>query len=394
MTQSNLVNRYDVSILEECELKKIIIFASFAPSLLLFRAHLIQALLDQGCAISVLAPRSTCSPEFMTEFQRRFPNVAVLKIDMSLHGMNPFKDLQSLFKLKALFKKEKPDIVLSYTIKPVIYGSIAACMARVPNVFSMITGLGTTFDIRGRRDALVHVLVKILYRQALKGCCKVIFQNNDDANLFKKLKLVSQGQLLCVNGSGVDIQAFHLMPLPKKISFIFIGRLIIEKGIREFMTAAERIHVAYPEVVFHVVGDIFKGHPRSLSAADYRILKTKPYFNFVGQVDDVQPSIQKSTVMVLPSYREGTPRSVLEAMSMGRAIITTDTPGCRETVVDGVNGFLVPVKDVDALVEKMEYFIQNPAKCQEMGLESRKLAERKFDVHAVNTVIIKAILGE
>ncbi len=377
----------------ELQLKKIIIFASYAPSLLLFRAHLIQAFLDQGCHVSVLAPTTTFSQEFTTAFTMRFPSVKIIEVDMSLHGMNPIQDFKVILDLKALFKQEQPDALFSYTIKPVIYGSIAAHCAKVPAIYVMITGLGTTFAVNSFKDKVIYCLVKKLYRYALKKCQKVIFQNPDDQALFTSLNLVSLESTLKVNGSGIDLSSFVACPLPERIQFIFIGRLVIEKGVAEFVEAAKKIYLSYPEVSFCIVGELFSGHPRSVSAELLETLKAEPCFELVGQVSDVSPYLVKSSVMVLPSYREGTPRSVLEAMAMGRPVITTDAPGCRETVIDGVNGFLVPVKNIDVLVEKMEYFIQNPDCCVTMGAESRKLAEQKFDVHQVNTAIINIILG-
>jgi glycosyltransferase involved in cell wall biosynthesis len=375
-------------------MKKIIIFASFAPSLLLFRAHLIQALLGRGYCVSVLVPAATIDPDFSMNFTARFPSVKVLSIDMALHGMNPFKDLKLIWSLKGLFKKERPDLVLSYTIKPVIYGSIAARLAKVRHIDSMITGLGTMFELKGFKGKLIHQLVKVLYRFALAQCQRVIFQNPDDQTLFVKLKLVKLAKTLRVNGSGVDLLHFTPTCIPEKIRFLFIGRLVREKGIQEFIEAAKQMHVLDPEVKFCVVGGVFDGHPSSITPGELNCLKSLPHFEWVGQVSDVMPWIASSSVMVLPSYREGTPRSVLEAMAMGRPIITTDAPGCRETVIDGVNGFLVPVKNVSALVEKMQYFLQNPKECERMGQESRRLVEQKFDVHQVNQVILDAILDQ
>ncbi len=384
---------FDVSGMDESRVKKIVIFASYAPSLLLFRAHLIRSFLNNGCQVSILAPSITLTEDFIAEFKDKFSQVNILSIEMSLHGINPLKDFNTMIKIKKIFKEEQPDILLSYTIKPVIYGAIAASWARVPHVFAMITGLGTTFQPRNFKDRLIYRLVRILYRSGLKQSQKVFFQNPDDKKLFENLNLVQPRKTLQINGSGVDLEEFNMNQLPQKLSFIFIGRLLVEKGVQEFIQAAQKIHSKYPAVTFRVIGDVFSGHPRSISQDDLNVLKSESYFDFVGHVSDVRHYIQQSTIMVLPSYQEGTPRAVLEAMAMGRPIITTDAPGCRETVIDGVNGFLVPVKNVGALVEKMEYFIQNQGKCAKMGLASRKLAEEKFDVHQVNKVIINTILG-
>jgi hypothetical protein len=374
-------------------MKKIILFASYAPSLLLFRAQLIQDFLDHGCQVSVLAPAVTISQTFSDEFQSRFPQVPILSVEMSLHGMNPFKDFKTILDLKRLFKKERPGIVFAYTVKPVIYGAIAASWAKISAMFGMLTGLGSGFNVSSFKDRCIHGFVKKLYRIALPKCQKVIFQNPDDQSLFRSLGLVKADQTLLVNGSGVDLREFNLTDLPEVIHFIFIGRLISEKGIFDFIEAARRVHLQYPEVKFRIVGDVFPGHPSSLSLQDLEFIQSKPYFDFVGQVRDVRPFIAASSIMVLPStYREGTPRSILEALAMGRPIITTDIPGCRETVVSGQNGFLIPPKNVDALVEKMQFFIQNQSVIGTMGLQSRQLAEQKFDVHQVNQRILAVVL--
>ncbi len=372
-------------------MKKILIFASFAPSLLLFRAHLIQSLLDEGNLVSVLAPTVTLTPAFQCQFKSRFPTVKVLSIDLSLHGLNPVRDLKVIFALRALFKKESPDVIFSYTIKPVIYGSMAAHFAKVPRILSMITGLGTSFAVNTFKDHFIHQVVKFLYRRALKKCDQVIFQNPDDRALFSDLGLISLQKSILVNGSGVDLTEFSPAPLPVCVSFIFIGRLIHEKGIVEFLQAAQDIQKKYPQTHFYIVGGTIPNHPRSLTEADLQSFKRLPHFHFTGDVAEVRPYIAKSSVIVLPSYREGTPRAVLEAMAMARPVITTDAPGCRETVEHGVNGFLVPIKNRDVLVEKMEYFIQNPARCPEMGEASRKWAEARFNVHNVNKTLIRTI---
>lgn len=216
----------------------------------------------------------------------------------------------------------------------------------------------------------------------------IIFQNQDDQALFRRLRLVSRGrETHVINGSGVDLDRFSPMPVPEGASFLMIARLLKDKGIREFAEAAERLKARHPEIPITLVGD-FDPSPDSLSreALDELI---RCGIDYKGHLADVRPAIAASSVYVLPSYREGTPRSVLEAMAMGRAIITTDAPGCRETVRPGENGFLVRPRDAGSLYEAMMRFVDEPAFARRMGEASRKLAEAKYDVKQVNANLLR-----
>ena len=229
-----------------------------------------------------------------------------------------------------------------------------------------------------------------LYAQALKYAHKVFFQNPDDLKLFEDMRLLEANKpAVVVNGSGVNVQDFEVMPLPineqgkVRASFLLIARLLGDKGIREYMVAARSIKAQYPEAEFHLVGWI-DDNPSAISQQELETWVNDKIVNYWGKLSDVRPAIAASSVYVLPSYREGTPRTVLEAMAMGRAVITTDAPGCRETVSHGVNGYLVAVKSVDQLVQSMQYFIEDPKLMISMGQRSREIALNKYDVHQVN----------
>jgi glycosyltransferase involved in cell wall biosynthesis len=231
-----------------------------------------------------------------------------------------------------------------------------------------------------------------MYRFALRRSECVFFQNPDDRNLFLELGIVpEQACTVVVNGSGVDVSRFALMPVPRgPVCFLMICRLLGDKGVREYAAAAERVRVAHPEARFYLAGWIDE-NPDSIEQRELDEWVKRGVIEFLGKLDDVRPAIERCAVYVLPSYREGTPRTVLEAMSMGRAIITTDAPGCRETVVDGQNGFLIAPRSVDALVASMERFIEDPELAVRMGGVSRKIAESKYDVHKVNEVMMRGM---
>ena len=281
--------------------------------------------------------------------------------------------------------------MLSYTIKPVIYGTLASWLAKVPHHFALITGLGYAFqNVESGKRSLFQKMVHGLYAQALKHSDKVFFQNPDDLKLFQDMHLLeAEKPTVVVNGSGVNVQDFDVLPLPQndagivKASFLLIARLLGDKGVREYAEAARIIKAKHPATEFHLVGWI-DDNPSAIAQAELDEWIADGRLNYWGKLSDVRPAISESSVYVLPSYREGTPRTVLEAMAMGRAIITTDAPGCRETVQHGQNGYLVGVKSVDDLVQSMQYFIEDPKLIELMGQRSREIALNKYDVHQVN----------
>ena len=301
------------------------------------------------------------------------------------------KDLLHICGMLKLFKFIKPDIILSYTIKPVIYGSIAARLASTPSTNALITGLGYTFMNSSLRQRSLNFFIRGLYRFALHRTKTVFFQNPDDLELFKKLSLLSTySEPALVNGSGVDLTHFKPSPYPERLVFLLIARLIKEKGIYEYVCAARKVKRKNPDAVFHLVGWIDDG-PSAIPKAKLDAWCKEGVIRYFGRLEDVRPAIKACSVYVLPSYREGTPRTVLEAMAMGRAIITTDTPGCRQTIESGRNGLLVPVMDVDALGKAMQYFIEHPRMITTMGQQSRLIAQEKFDVHKVNAMMLKKL---
>ena len=369
-------------------MSKIIIIGSYAPSLINFRGHLLKKMAENGH--EVLA----CAPDASPDIQEKLKNfgVAYRNIPIDRTGLNPVRDIYTICRLIFLFREVKPDVILGYTIKPVIYGSLAGRIAGVPHIFSMITGLGYAFSDGGLKERLVGAVVRFLYKLGMGANRRVFFQNPEDRNIFIKQKLLRNfEQAALINGSGVDVDFFQPAPLPKIISFLLIARLIKDKGILEYVKAARIIKNRYPKARFRLVGWIDEG-PQGISSAELDSWIKEGTIEYLGRLDDVRSAIADTSVYVLPSsYHEGTPRTVLEAMAMGRSVITTYAPGCRETVEEGRNGFLVPVRNTKTLAARMEAFIRHPELIASMGKESRRIAVEKYDVHKVNAVIMEVM---
>lgn len=370
--------------------KKFLLMAGLPESLLNFRGPLLRALMAERLQVHVAAPDLPASSAIRQQLESI--GVFVHEVALKRAGINPLADLLTIYHLWRLMRRIKPDFSLGYTIKPVIYGSIAACLAGVPRRFALITGLGYAFIGDAGQRSWLKKIVRVLYRAALGRVHKIFFQNPDDELLFHSLEIIkpSDRKTVVVNGSGIDVDSFSIAPLPKTTQFLLIARLLGDKGVREYVEAATVVRRHHPKVRFGLVGWIDE-NPDAISEKELRHWIETEDVQFYGRLADVKPAIAESSVYVLPSYREGTPRTVLEAMAMGRPIITTDAPGCRETVVDGYNGFLVPVKAIDELVAALLKFIENPDLIARMGKRSRQIAEGKYDVNKVNEQMLKAM---
>lgn len=377
----------DWAIANYGETMRFLLIASFAESFLGFRAPLISALQQSGLEVHVAAPG--IGDRESIRLQLEGLGLIVHDIPMRRTGTNALADLVTLLALYRTIRAVRPDFVLGYTIKPVIYGSLAAWLAGVPKRFALITGLGYAFQDDGRRGRLRR-LAQRLYALALSRVDLTFFQNPDDESLFRESEILKRGALSCVvNGSGVDVKDFAVAPLPEgHPRFLLIARLLASKGVREYAQAARRIRAEYPEVKFDLVGWI-DANPDAIAQSELDAWVSDGTVNYLGRLSDVRAILADNSVYVLPSYREGTPRTVLEAMAMGRAVITTDAPGCRETVVDGENGFLVAAQSVDTLVDAMRRFIEDPTLVSHMGQRSREIAEDKYDVRKVNAIMLR-----
>nr|WP_206202365.1 glycosyltransferase family 4 protein [Thermomonas mangrovi] len=362
------------------------LLAGFAASVVRFRGDLIRAMQACGCEVHVAAPGLSACREVAEALSRM--GVRMHDTPLGRTGTSIPADLAYLFRSWRLMRRVRPAATLAYTAKPVIYGTLAAWVAGVPYRYALVTGLGFAFTA-GRRGMLTQV-VAFLYRIALVRARLVFFQNPDDQRLFRaRGLLLSSTPSVVVDGSGVDVASYAATPLPTGSPvFLMIGRLIGDKGVREYAEAARCVKLRFPAARFRLAGWI-DANPDAIAPEELDAWVADGTIEFLGRLEDVRPAIAAATAYVLPSYREGTPRTVLEAMAMGRPIITTDAPGCRETVIDGENGFLVPVGSVDALVESMVKFIGDPALAPRMGERSRGIAEEKYDVHKVNAVMLR-----
>ncbi len=365
----------------------LLIVAANARSLIANRGDLIREIRARGRTVAAAVPRKDYLPE-VEEL-----GIPIYPFDLGRTGINPIADLRTAIALARLIRRLNPEAVFSYTVKPVVYGSLAAHWAGVPRVYAMITGLGHAFTTESWRTRVLRAISSRLYRSALAHCDRVFFQNPDDLQDFLDRRVLPDtDRVVRINGSGVDVQRFAHQPLPQGDPlFLFVGRLLTEKGIVEFVEAARQVHTQYPNARFVVVGPHNPDLPHSIPAEQVEAWKREGIVEFAGGVADVRPWFEQASVFVLPSYREGTPRSVLEAMSVGRPIITTDAPGCRETVLDGENGFLVPARTSAPLAEAMQRFLDDPSLLARMARASRERVEAKYEVGQVNRVILRSM---
>lgn len=367
--------------------RRFVMAAGLAESTTIFRGQFIRDLVGMGQDVVVVAPG--LSGGGIAEALRAL-GARPAHVVMRRSGMNPLRDAMYLLRLWRLMRKERPSCFMGYTIKPVIYGTMAAWLAGVPQRVALITGLGYAFT--ANRSGFITWIVRCLYRIGLAKASLVIFQNADDRALFERLGITqARHRTMVVDGSGVDVSSFSERPVPPApVTFLMIARLLGDKGVREYVEAARQVKARFPTARFQLAGWI-DDNPDAISGVELDGWIASGTIEFLGRLEDVRPALEACAVYVLPSYREGTPRTVLEAMAVGRAIITTDAPGCRQTTVDGDNGFLVPVRSADDLAATMSRFLIEPDLALVMGRRSRKIAEQKYDVRKVNEAMLEAM---
>lgn len=364
----------------------IFILGSFAPSLINFRGPLIRALSTAGHEVSVGAPDIT---DDLRKTLEAF-GARAHETPLERRGTGFRADIAYYRALKNVLQTVRPDTLLSYTIKPNIWGALAASSLGIPS-YAMVTGLGYTFmdaDIRpSMRYRLTAFAARRLYRCSTGRNQRVIFQNPDDRDDFIRMGgLRNPAKAAMIDGSGVDMAHYVRTLLPDAPVVLMIARLLGSKGVRDYAAAALALRARNPATRFLLIGPFDEGLD-SISR-DEVAQWVAGGLEYLGATDDVRPIIKQARIYVLPSYREGTPRSVLEAMAMGRPVITCDAPGCRETVEHGVNGLLVPVRDPHALAAAIEHLLENPAEAEAMGEASYALVARKYDVRMVNRAIM------
>jgi glycosyltransferase involved in cell wall biosynthesis len=362
---------------------KILVLSSHTESLFWFRMDMMKDFIKLGH--KVIAIGSEPENEWKSKFQKF--GIEYKQIFVERNGMNPLKDFKTLISIYQLIKLEKPNKIFAYQAKTIVYGSIAAKLNGITDFFPLIAGLGSIFRGQGFKNKVIKTVMKIEYWLALKNSKKVFFQNLDDKNEFIKYGLLKEVKAVIINGSGVNIEKFKPTELPEEPAFLFIGRLIKDKGIIEYLEACKKVKQLFPEIRCLLVGP-FDTNPSALKKEDLTHYTESGIIEYFGEQKDVRPYISQCSTFILPSYHEGTPKTVLEAMSMGRSIITTDAPGCKETVVDGINGYIVKVRDIQTLYNKMIYMISNKDVYKSMGAKSSKIARTKYDVRIINQTII------
>jgi glycosyltransferase involved in cell wall biosynthesis len=366
----------------------IVLLGNTSRGLINFWSVLLRSLHAAGCRVSAFAPGGDADADRAV----RAMGVALHSYPLDRKGLNPVRDMVTLASLYRLFRREKPDMLFCYTIKPVIYGCLAARIAGVPRRFAAITGLGYMFEADSAIKKMLRLLAASLSRLALLGTEAVFFQNREDKNVFEDAGIVSPAQRSeLTRGTGVDVEHFALAPLPPGPPvFLLVGRLLEAKGLYEYAEAARMLKQRHPDLRFQLLGPPEHG-AGSVPLEKVRAWEGEGIIEYLGQTGDVRPFLAGASVIVLPSWREGTPCSVMEGMSMGRPAVVTDAPGCREVVVDGVNGYLAPPRNAPALAEAMERFIRHPEKLVSMGAASRRLAMEEFDARKAATGILRVM---
>lgn len=365
-------------------MKKFLIISPKNRTIYNFRGDLIKEIQKKDYEVYVTLPNED-NIEKIKEL-----NVKYEIIPLTKHGLNFFEDFKYLFKLSFFIKKIKPDKILAYTVKPIIYGSIANKISNGNNFYSMMTGSGYVFISKSFKAKILNFIVKNLYRIAFNYSKKIIFFNNDDLKDFVNKKIVSKEKCFLVNGSGVNLEKFYPLPYPERVTFFMLSRLLKSKGVIQYLKACEKIKMKYQDVRCILLGKI-ENMPDAIPENEIMHFVNNNTIELFGETDNVLDYYKQSSVYVLTSYREGIPRTVLEAMACARPIIVTDVPGCRETVIDNHNGFLVKLNDVDELVEKMEWFIKNRDDIEKFGKNSYNLCREKFDDKKVNEKMMKIL---
>lgn len=367
--------------------KVIAVLSSHTPSLFWFRLDLMQEFQKRGYKVYAVGNEAgEC-------WKERFDELGILykHIKVSRNGTNPIKDLQCLRSIVTLFREIKPDKIFTFQAKTVIYGGIASKIAGVKEVYPLLAGVGSAFLSNDLKSKIIRMALVAGYRLSMRNAKSIFLQNSDDVETFTKYGVINnQHKIVMIPGSGVNTEHFYVTPLPDVPTFLCISRLIKDKGIYEYVEACRRIKKQYVNVRCMLVGP-YDSNPSAISPKELDEYISDGIIEYFGGQEDVRPYIRQCSVYVLPSYREGTPKTVLESMSSGRAVITTDAPGCRETVVDGENGLLVPVKDVSAIAEAMKVLIENSDMVKSMGKDGRRKAMDRFDVRIVNDKICETM---
>lgn len=367
-------------------MKKIVLIGALPDSLTNFRGELLKEFVNTGAEVYAFAASAT------EEQSMKIKNmgVAFVEFPVQRNGLNPFKDLKTYWVLRNKLKEINPDVVLAYTIKPIIWGGLALAGNKTAKFYALVTGLGFAFQGESLKRRLLTKAVSLLYKASLARAAGVIFQNGDDLNVFSSRGIVSEKKCHIVNGSGVDTSHFSPQESQEKSpTFITVARLLVEKGLRIYAEAARKVKQKYPDAVFRLLGSPDPS-PDGIPMSEVLQWQNDNIVEYLGETNDVRPHLASCHIFVLASYYgEGLPRTIIEAMAVGKPILTTDNVGCRETVTNGQNGFLVPIKNADVLAEKMIWYIEHKHEWKRMGDASREMAVELFDVNKVNSQMFK-----
>jgi glycosyltransferase involved in cell wall biosynthesis len=349
---------------------KIAIVLNTSWNIFNFRMNFVQTLLDAGHEIHTIAPHDDYTKHIIAAGCHHH------NLRMDSRGANPIKDSGLILELLMIYRKVKPDVILHYTIKPNIYGTLAASMLGIP-VINNVCGLGTVF----LKDNFVSSVAMFLYRLSFRFAQKVFFQNQDDLQLFIDRKLVNPQAADLIPGSGIDLQKFRPVEYRRndKFTFLLVSRLITDKGVMEYIDAVKKLRQSGIEAKFQILGAMDPRHKRGIKTETIKGWINEGLVDYLGTTDDVRPFISNADCVVLPSYREGTPRTLLEAASSSKPIIATDVPGCNHVVKDNYNGLLCRLKDADDLAAKMRQMLAFPdEKLKFLGENGRQKMEREY----------------
>jgi glycosyltransferase involved in cell wall biosynthesis len=354
-------------------------------AMLNFRGPLLQTMVAAGHEVH------GCTPAAPAEQMRRLEALGVQyhAVPLERGGLNPLRDARLIRQLERIMQRAAPDVIFAAGLKPAFYGAIAARRRRVPRVYVMVEGLGFAFSGTGLKAQAVRRIAKTMWRVSARRSDGVFFLNPDDVELFRRERLLDDpDRTILLDGIGIDLDRVRQASLPDQPAFLQLSRLLISKGLRDYAAAARLVRAEHPEVPFRLAGRVDDANPSAVPVDELDGWVREGLIEYLGALDDVRPAIEASSVIVLPSYREGLPVSLMEGMAMGRPAVTTDVPGCRQTIEPGISGFLVPPRDPDALAAALRRFVGEPALAARMGWAARRRAEAKFDVHTINRTIM------
>lgn len=373
-------------------MKKIALIGSHARDMYLFRYDFIKSLQQDGFLVYLFCPENEIIFSLLKE-----KSVQCIPFNIHRTSLNLFKDMGAILKLFGKMRLYRFNTVILYGNKPILYGSFVAKFLKYSKIYSLFPGQGNFFSTQGCLRKILQKILIFNYKILLKSHKKIICLNLDDIISLQKKRIGTSSQYVHLNSEGINVNFFYHANFPstnEKIIFLFVGRLLNDKGILEYIEAAKIINNKYPNAIFKICGDLDE-NKSSLKAKELMQFIKDGFIEYVGYVNDIRLVLEQSHVLVLPSYYgEGIPRSILEAMAMGRPIITTNHVGCKETVKDRYNGFLVPIRNVEEISKSMEYFLLNPEKILEMGNYSRKMAENLFSADIINLRLKKIINDE